>query len=89
MRYAAILILALSLSGCIGVEKEAEAAAQRADVLSGGYIKNIDKTTPEQDKAHIKAMDAEIRAICAAVCGSAVEAKVRALVAPAVPATGK
>jgi hypothetical protein len=80
MRYARlfIIILALSCAGC--VPKMLKAKSAEANVLSGVYLKSLPVTTPEQDKAHIKAMDAEILQFDAALRGTEEASKTRALV---------
>ena len=70
--------LCLFLCGCVSTL--AKNSSAEANILSGVYLKQLDKTTPEQDKAHIKAMDAEIQALDAAVRGTAAAQATRALV---------
>lgn len=74
-----VLICLVFLCGC---NEKAKDATARANMLSGGYKKQLDKTTPEQDKAHIRAMDYEIFSIDAAMRGIGKAKKTRALVAP-------
>lgn len=62
---------------------------ERANVLSGAYCNQLEKTTGEQDKAQLRAQDAEILAIDAAARGTTAAAATRAMVAPAPqPQTG-
>jgi hypothetical protein len=77
MKYALSIVL-LMCSGCTSAMLKDKAS--EANVLSGAYLKQIDKTTPEQDKAHIRAMDAEILQFDAAVNGTVKAAQTRALV---------
>ena len=88
IRFMLAAVLTLSLVGCAVDEKSAEESAKVAAVLSEGYVKNIDKTTAEQDKAHIKSMNAEFWAILTALVGGTEAARVKALVAPAPVAKG-
>ena len=84
MKILAILALVL-LTGCEAFwENRAAPTTEQANILSGGYMKALDKTTPEQDKAHIRSMDAEILAIDGAVRGTAAAAATRQLVNPVV-----
>ncbi len=76
------LVLCLCLTGCIW-DNRAAPTTEQANILSGGYMQALEKTTGEQDKAHIRSMDAEILAVDGAVRGTKAAAETRALVAPA------
>ena len=78
----ATVLLCLALTGCIW-SNPAGTTTEQANILSGGYMRVLDKTTPEQDKAHIRSMDAETLAVDGAVRGTKAAAETRALVAPA------
>ena len=83
-------LLVLALSGCTYntvFNKPLANTTERANVLSGAYINQLDHTTPVEDKAHIRSQDAEILAIDAATRGTSASAATRAMVAPATPAT--
>lgn len=71
-------VVLLTCSGC--TSSVLKAKASEANVLSGAYVKQLDKTTPEQDKAHIRAMDAEILQFDASVNGTVKAAATRAMV---------
>ena len=83
----AAMVLCLSLTGCIW-DNPAGNTTEQANILSGGYMRVLDKTTLEQDKAHIRSMDAEILAVDGAVRGTAAASSTRALVSPVQAATG-
>ena len=81
--------LVQALSGCTYntvFNKPLANTTERANVLSGAYINQLEHTTPAEDKAHIRSQDAEILAIDAATRGTSAAAATRAMVAPATPA---
>ena len=82
---ALCLALCLMLSGCSWqnpFSNPAGPTTEQANILSGGYMRVLDKTTPEQDKAHIRSMDAEILAVDGAVRGTQAASSTRSLVSP-------
>jgi len=76
-RMLLVVLLCGSLCGC--ATSVVKAKTEEANLLSGAYVKQLDKTTPAQDKEQIKAMDAEMYQIDAAVRGTEKAAVTRAL----------